>query len=405
LRLALFLQKRNFIELEKGKTTKIKEIIEEVVTRIFKQWQLANVLFKHPVTQTPWTVHQKIQNMWNKISDIVWHRTRVSLKQRDELETKLDKLLDIVICKCPISICSKPCSKDCLGGHTVCICPRYNKVPEVDLAWVHAQRQKVQEKSSMAIVGIDKVETNKKVKTEERKLKDAERLERKRRFVPDLDNNRIDVKELDEDEEIDEKRRKSTSKGLTARMRLARQTLAPPDDTDPCDQEGLTEEQGLLATEAGDVPHGEAGQLHLGEAGQLPPGEDVGLLHVEAGGLLHGEVGEELLVEAQDGRASVSCNKKMKYNKMPIPNTSAASVRFGTSQSETAAITSGFLLDLIEAGHLQPEMAYLAVNKEKVSRGKTAVMKMAGERGDTAATEDQITAIFFDGRKDKTQVE
>lgn len=95
----------------------------------------------------------------------------------------------------------------------------------------------------------------------------------------------------------------------------------------------------------------------------------------------------------------------MKYNKMPIPNTSAASVRFGTSQSETAAITSGFLLDLIEAGHLQPEMAYLAVNKEKVSRGKTAVMKMAGERGDTAATEDQITAIFFDGRKDKTQVE
>ena len=374
LRLALFLQKRNFIELEKGKTTKIKEIIEEVVTRIFKQWQLANVLFKPPVTQTPWTVHQKIQNMWNKISDIVWHRTRVSLKQRDELETKLDKLLDIVICKCPISICSKPCSKDCLGGHTVCICPRYNKVPEVDLAWVHAQRQKVQEKSSMAIVGIDKVETNKKVKTEERKLKDAERLERKRRFVPDLDNNRIDVKELDEDEEIDEKRRKSTSKGLTARMRLARQTLAPPDDTDPCDQEGLTEEQGLL-------------------------------LHVEAGGLLHGEVGEELLVEAQDGRASVSCNKKMKYNKMPIPNTSAASVRFGTSQSETAAITSGFLLDLIEAGHLQPEMAYLAVNKEKVSRGKTAVMKMAGERGDTAATEDQITAIFFDGRKDKTQVE
>ena len=107
LRLALFLQKRNFIELEKGKTTKIKEIIEEVVTRIFKQWQLANVLFKPPVTQTPWTVHQKIQNMWNKISDIVWHRTRVSLKQRDELETKLDKLLDIVICKCPISICSK----------------------------------------------------------------------------------------------------------------------------------------------------------------------------------------------------------------------------------------------------------------------------------------------------------
>ena len=107
----------------------------------------------------------------------------------------------------------------------------------------------------MAIASIDKVETKKKVKTEERKLKDADRLERKRRYVPDLDNNRIDVKELDEDEEIVEKRRKSESNGLTARMRLARQTLALSDDTDPCDQEGQTEEQGLLATEAGEVLH------------------------------------------------------------------------------------------------------------------------------------------------------
>ena len=86
LRLALFLKKRNFIELENGKTTKIKEIVEEVVTRIFKQWQISNVLFKPPVTLTPWTVHQRIQTMWNKISDIVWLRTRVSLKQREELE-------------------------------------------------------------------------------------------------------------------------------------------------------------------------------------------------------------------------------------------------------------------------------------------------------------------------------
>ena len=35
---------------------------------------------------------------------------------------------------------------------------------------------------------------------------------------------------------------------------------------------------------------------------------------------------------------------------MPIPNTVAANVWFGIIQSKTAAITYGFLLDLIEVG-------------------------------------------------------
>ena len=96
--------------------------------------------------------------------------------------------------------------------------------------------------------------------------------------------------------------------------------------------------------------------------------------------------------------------KSQKRNNLPIPNTAAASVRFGTSQAETAAITSGFLLDLIEAGHLPPEKAHLAVNKNKVARAKTAVLEIAGERGEQASSEDNIKAIFFDGRKDKTQV-
>ena len=96
--------------------------------------------------------------------------------------------------------------------------------------------------------------------------------------------------------------------------------------------------------------------------------------------------------------------KSQKRNNLPIPNTAAASVRFGTSQAETAAITSGFLLDLIEAGHLPPEKAHLAVNKNKVARAKTAVLELAGERGEQASSEDNIKAIFFDGRKDKTQV-
>ena len=402
LRLALFIQKENFMELEKGKTKPIKDVLDEVVKRIFEQWQLSNVLFKPPVTIKPWSVQKKLKSVWVKISDMVWHRTTPSVKQRTDLEEQLDRLLDIVLCKCPITVCTKPCRKDCLGGHSICFCPRSSKVPEVDLSWLHAQRQKVQEKSSLAIAGIDMVETNNKLKTEERKQKDSDRLERKRKYVPDM-GDRIDLEELDEDEETAKKRRKSVSIELTARMKLARQKLAPSDYSGENNVECLNVHKRPAVTEPGEFLYEEGGDLLHEEGGDLLQEEGGDLLHEEGGALLHdGDLhgGDGSGTDVRKERKK----RDSKANKMPIPNTAAASVRFGTSQGETAAITTGFLLDLIEAGHLPPEMAYLAVNKDKVARGKTAVMKMAGERGEKAAQDDEITAIFFDGRKDKTQV-
>ena len=89
---------------------------------------------------------------------------------------------------------------------------------------------------------------------------------------------------------------------------------------------------------------------------------------------------------------------------MQIKHTSSASVRFGISDRATAAIASGFLLDLIEAGHLPPSMSYLALDRSKVSRGKEAVTRVAKQRGDEDKDSKAITAVFFDGRKDKTKV-
>ena len=91
-------------------------------------------------------------------------------------------------------------------------------------------------------------------------------------------------------------------------------------------------------------------------------------------------------------------------NMMQIRHTSSASVRFGISDGATAAIASGFLRDLIEAGHLPPSMSYLALDRSKVSRGKEAVTRVAKEKGDEDTDSKTITAVFFDGRKDKTKV-
>ena len=53
-------------------------------------------------------------------------------------------------------------------------------------------------------------------------------------------------------------------------------------------------------------------------------------------------------------------------NLLPLPNTARASLRYELSSTETAAVASSFLLDLIEGGVLSKEFSYLAVDKCKI---------------------------------------
>ena len=375
LRLALHVQKKHLIELGKGKTKPMSEVLVEVVEKVFGQWQLSNLMFKPPVTITPQGLKQKLNNCWEKIRILVWNKKKISERERETFENKLDKLVDIVICKCPITLCPIPCNKTCPGAHITCTCLKHMKVPISDLAWLHAQRQKEQERSSLAISGaVDKVEGEKRMKTDDRKQAEEERLDRKRKHVPYQDHVKMEDLLESEDEETVKKKSRARSSNITARLKLARATLAAgSEETITLDQEVET----ILAPK-------EAGELLVEEEADDNEKEDSNL--------------EKEIVDEEVKK------EKSQRNDMPIPNTAAASVRFGTSQSETAAITSGFLLDLIEAGHLPPEKAFLAVTRNKVARGKTAVLKSAGERGEEAANQDIITAIYFDGRKDKTQV-
>ena len=91
-------------------------------------------------------------------------------------------------------------------------------------------------------------------------------------------------------------------------------------------------------------------------------------------------------------------------NLLPIPNTAATSLRYGQSPTETAAIASAFLLDLINGGILPAEYSYLALDKNKVQRARSKMMKVASETGVQDTLEDEIKGIFFDGRKNLTRV-
>ena len=85
-------------------------------------------------------------------------------------------------------------------------------------------------------------------------------------------------------------------------------------------------------------------------------------------------------------------------------NTASASIRFGVSQRATAAITSGFLQDLVTAGYLtKKDMNHLTCGPKKIYRAKQNMMTSIQVSEEAKVLNDDIKGIFFDGRDDTTK--
>ena len=76
--------------------------------------------------------------------------------------------------------------------------------------------------------------------------------------------------------------------------------------------------------------------------------------------------------------------------------------RYNVSPAAAAAICSSFLLDLTAAGHLAPQLSYLACDPSKLQRARTAEMNTAKIKDKSKVALQGISGIHFDGRRDKT---
>ena len=101
------------------------------------------------------------------------------------------------------------------------------------------------------------------------------------------------------------------------------------------------------------------------------------------------------LLDNSTGFESTKTKSQTARNYMPIENTVSAGVRYGLSATQTAAVATGFLKDLIDAGILGPEYSYLAIDKSKVMRAKAAVMGGASEESDRECMEGEVRGIFL----------
>ena len=119
---------------------------------ISKKWKEVNPLL--PLISTD-SIVLKIDCLYKTCKTI--EDKHCSVYKKKIFLSKMDKLFDILICKCKFIECSG-CPKDCTSAHIDCFCARKFKIPKQDLSFIKDQREKVGHNSGkMIIYGSKKV--------------------------------------------------------------------------------------------------------------------------------------------------------------------------------------------------------------------------------------------------------
>ena len=139
-----------------------KHTVFFVVTKdVIFRWSKSNSEFKEPVVYGQNAMQERLNR--NTFSEIARGKARKS--RREEWEPKLDTLLDISFCRCPIVFCGDrhaPCKDVCNDqAHCLCSCALKYRLPKKELFWFKAQRAKTGKISDRQEFGNDAKETAK----------------------------------------------------------------------------------------------------------------------------------------------------------------------------------------------------------------------------------------------------
>ena len=333
---------------------------------ILDQWTKSNHKFKSPITINKNSLRMRIMRIWQRAEEIAWGR--MPQKVTDAFEKDLDKLLDLTVCPHTIMLCQEPGSgcldkaKCKVGAHVSCSCPLPFKIPEEELVWLHSQRNKVGEKSKLMMVGKDVKYTKQKEKALKRKVTKQEAFIRKKKKKEKQDADFEDLQDSEESKEQDEEDDVEEFQSTPALLPLP---LCSPANA---------------------------------PSASSPPSEEVQEARVLVDWVLQKRLGSLApLVVRFLGRP------KERRNMIAVLNTASASLRYNVSPAAAAAVCTGYLQDLIAAGHVSPDLAYLACDPSKLVRARKASMAISIRKDLEKVEQEEITGIYFDGRRDKTR--
>ena len=81
----------------------VNEMAREMLKILLHQWSKANAEFKYPVVLHEETIFLKLKKLWE--DGVKVSQGRVKLVEKQKFKDKLDKLLDLLSCKCSIQLC------------------------------------------------------------------------------------------------------------------------------------------------------------------------------------------------------------------------------------------------------------------------------------------------------------
>jgi len=147
------------------------ELIADITTGLLAQWSKASPKFCEPVMNSHVRIRSKLKAVWEQATKVSSGRAKLDEKQR--FMDKLDRMLDILTCKCDIKNCANAgCKSACASGvHVACKCSREKKIPMIELAFVKGQREKADGVGSHQIGAIDHTETRKQELQKEKQMK------------------------------------------------------------------------------------------------------------------------------------------------------------------------------------------------------------------------------------------
>lgn len=104
----------------------VDQLVGDIYPALICQWSKANALFKPPVISEKVTIISKLKGVWNQAVKFSLGKGKLDAKERFML--KLDKLFDILTCKCQITNCEEEGCEGCVNqAHINCSCSRERK--------------------------------------------------------------------------------------------------------------------------------------------------------------------------------------------------------------------------------------------------------------------------------------
>lgn len=184
LQMGILLREKKIIE--EGIDTRkydFKQVCKDLAPLVIELWLKSNKKFKPPVILQERGVRKRIEKVWAKAERIASGKYKKG--EKVDMESSLDRLMDITVCKHQIFLCETEESGCKIPGgcktkaHILCDCPFNQKIPVLELAWVYCQRNKIGEKSVMQMGLNDIKETKRQTKAEKREIKEAESAEKR----------------------------------------------------------------------------------------------------------------------------------------------------------------------------------------------------------------------------------